>query len=670
MQRTIIPYILLLLLPVLSVAQQAHRSSMISLNGEWTFALDPVKTGERSQWYATDFASAGFDKVKVPHSFSVDKRYEMYTGTAWYFKKFAGPKLMAGHRVFLRFDAVFYKTKIWLNGKQAGSHEGGYTPFELEVTNLLQEKNLLAVSVNNEWDTTTIPGAKTASAFSKPEHSQMYAWINYGGINRPVQLIIRPDVFIQNFQVIAEPGQAKGNARIRIKTSINNLSEKNVQVPVSANIYSDGRPCNIRFKPVTASLQQNSQGMVVLEGILPAAAVKYWQPDEPYLYKAELIAGTDTSSSTFGIRTVKVQGTKLLLNGEPIRRGGGNRPLDYPGYGSLDPQAVLEKDLLLMREGNMDFSRISHYPVSEAMLDWADKHGMLIIAEAGNWQMTPQQMADPLMRAKFESQMREMMERDWNHPCIIAYSLGNEFQSQTPEGQAWVKDMSAFVKTIDTTRLITFASFNVWRDYVKKPEDEASQYVDFVSANVYGNHLKILQRIHELYPNKPVYISEFGIRATPNKTEADRIAYFKKALEDIRQCEYVAGASVWSFNDYLSRYPGTDADGYRAWGLVTPARELRGTYYTLQDEFAPVTMEMVEWKNGKLIISVQARADFPSYTLRNYQLKYGASVIRLNVLKPGEKQQVTIPVTASEKEIAVSILKPDGVAILHRTIKP
>ncbi len=224
-----------------------------------------------------------------------------------------------------------------MNGKLAGDHEGGYTPFELEVTNLLQEKNLLAVSVNNEWDTTTIPGAKTASAFSKPEHSQMYAWINYGGITRPVQLIIRPDVFIQNFQVIAEPGQAKGNARIRIKTSINNLSEKNVQVPVSANIYSDGKPCNIRFKPVTASLQQNSRGIVVLEGVLPAAAVKYWQPDEPHLYKAELIAGTDTSSSTFGIRTVKVQGTKLLLNGEPIRRGGGNRPLDYPGYGSLDP---------------------------------------------------------------------------------------------------------------------------------------------------------------------------------------------------------------------------------------------------------------------------------------------------------------------------------------------
>ncbi len=123
-------------------------------------------------------------------------------------------------------------------------------------------------------DTTTIPGAKTNSPFSKPEHSQMYAWINYGGITRPVQLIIRPDAFIQHFQVIAEPGQAKGNARIRIKTSIKNLSEKNVQVPVSANIYFDGKPCNIRFKPLTASLQQNSEGAVVLEGVFAGCCRK------------------------------------------------------------------------------------------------------------------------------------------------------------------------------------------------------------------------------------------------------------------------------------------------------------------------------------------------------------------------------------------------------------
>src|SRR5690606_31325885 len=134
-------------------------------------------------------------------------------------------------------------------------------------------------------------------------------------------------------------------------------------------------------------------------------------------------------------------------------------------------------------------------------------------------------------------------------------------------------------------------------------------------ANIYGNHLKCLQHIHEVYPNKPVYISEFGMRSTVNNKEENRIAYFKSALEAFRQCDYLVGASVWTLNDYQSRYPGTDADGYRAWGLVTPSRELRDSYTYLQEEFAPATLEIVKRDAGKITVAVTARANFPAYTL-------------------------------------------------------
>lgn len=665
MQRKQILYSLLITcLPALAAAQGKTR---LSLNDAWTFALDPVKVGEADNWYATDFASVGFDKVQVPHSYSVDKRYFFYTGTAWYFKKFTAAPVPAGYRAFLHFDAVFYKTTIWLNGKKAGTHEGGYTPFELDVTDLLQAKNTLTLSVNNEWDTTTIPGAKTSNPFSAVHHSQLYAWMNYGGITRPVYLIIRPDVYIQKAQVMADPGLPKGDTRIRIKTFVGNLTAKNSLVSLTANIYFGGQKTNIKFKPVSTALAANSSAPVVLEGVLPAAAVKRWYPDEPNLYTAEVIAGRDTFTTTFGIRTITVKGTQLLLNGEPIKMGGCNRPLDYPGYGSLDPDSILEKDLALIKNGNLEFSRLSHYPVSENLLNWADKNGLLIIAEAGNWQMTPKQMADPLMRAKYQVQSTEMMERDWNHPSIIAYSLGNEFQSQTPEGQAWVRDMSAFVKTVDTTRLITFASYNVWRDYVKKPEDEASQYVDFISANIYGNHLKLLQHIHEVYPDKPVYISEFGIRFNPTNKEERRVAYFKDAMESFRQCDYLIGASVWTLNDYQSRFPGTDADGYRAWGLITPDRSLRDTYNYLQEEFAPATLEVVKREAGKLTVAVTARNNFPAYTLRNYDVRYGDTVIKLKTLKPGEKQEVEIPVTA--EAIKVSLVKNKRFIAISKVFK-
>ncbi len=267
--------------------------------------------------------------------------------------------------------------------------------------------------------------------------------------------------------------------------------------------------------------------------------------------------------------------------------------------------------------------------------------------------------------------MKEMIERDWNHPCIIAYSLGNEFQSQTPEGQSWVKDMSAFVKTLDATRLITFASFNVWRQYVKKPEDEASQYVDFISANIYDNHLQCLQHIPEVYPNKPVYISEFGIRSTVNNKEQQRIDYFRKAIEAFRQCDYLVGASVWTLNDYQSRYPGTDADGYRAWGLVTPARELRESYTILQEEFSPAILELVKREVGKITVRITARNNFPAYALRNYQVQCNDAAVKLKTLKPGEQQEVTLPlaVTNQQETIKISLIKPGGFVAVNKIFK-
>ncbi|HEX6428781.1 MAG TPA: glycoside hydrolase family 2 TIM barrel-domain containing protein [Niastella sp.] len=658
-KRTYYTLLLLVLLPVCMVAQPVRT---VALNGQWTFALDPMKAGEGSGWYATDFATGPLDKVQVLHCFSVDPRYFFYTGTAWYFKQFAAPSMPAGYRTYLRFDAVFYKAAVWINGKKAGNHEGGYTPFEIDITDYLQRNNRLSLAVNNEWDTTTIPGAKTTDANSPANAAQLYAWMNYGGITRPVQLIVRPPVFIQRLQVMADAENKKGEALIRIKAMINNRTPQTVSASFITNMYYGKQKLAFRYKPVTKVMAANGGTMVILEGKLSAADVKRWYPDDPHLYTAEVICNNDTLTSTFGIRKVEVKGTQILLNGEPIRLGGCNRPLDYPGYGSIDPADVLEKDIKLMKQAGMEFCRLSHYPVSETLLNKADSMGLLIIAEAGNWQMTPRQMADTVMRSKFQSQLQEMIERDWNHPCVIAYSLGNEFESQTPEGQAWVKDMRGFVRTLDTTRLITFASFNVWRDYVKKPEDEASQYVDFISANVYSNHLKNLEHIHAIYPGKPIYVSEFGMRATERNTEQNRMEYFNKALQDFRRCDYLAGASVWSLNDYLSRYPGTNADGYRAWGLVTPQRQLRPSYTALQLEFAPVIIQTVKKEGEQLTVLVTARADFPARILRNYQVQYGNTTIKLNTLQPGECQQLKMPVQG--EGIQLSVVQPGGFVIL------
>lgn len=654
------------LLPAWTFAQAGTN---ISLNGEWTFALDPVKVGVQQQWFSPALTADRLDKVKVPHCFSVDPRYAFYTGKAWYFKKFKAPAVPNGYRSFLKFDAVFYKTRIWLNGKPIGEHEGGYTPFELDISDALANDNALAVEVDNSWDTTTIPGAKTAVDYQALNVGQLYPWINYGGITRPVHLITRPEVFVQNIKVLAEPDLKTGTAQVKITAFIKNLSGKAVQPTVQAVVYHEGNKVNTNFKPVASQVAANGVTTLVMESRLPAKEVKLWNQDEPNLYSAVVVAGSDTLTTRFGIRKLEISGTKLLLNGEPVKMGGANRPLDYPGYGSIDPEEVLEKDLTMMKSGCMELSRIAHYPVSENLLNWADAHGMLIIAEAGNWQMTPKQMDDAAMRKKFQSQMREMVERDWNHPCIVAYSVGNEFPSQTEAGKAWVRDMRQFVKSMDDSRLITFASMYVGRDFIHKPEDEASQYVDFISVNVYGNHLKTLQHIHEVYPGKPVYVSEFGIRIDDDKKEAPRMEHLVKAMQDFRQCDFLIGASVWTFNDYLSHFPGTDADGYRDWGLVSPQRDIRGMYTTWQEEFAPATVELVNANDKQATLQLRARADFPAYTLRGYQLRYNNQSIPLNTLKPGESQQITIPLSAAGAAIEVELVKPGGFVLMKKKLK-
>ena len=644
------------------------QSSGNALKGDWLFGLDPVNVGVEQKWFLPDFPLDKWDKVNVPHCFSVDPRYYRYTGTAWYMKRFSKIPLADGYRAVIRFEAVFYKAEVWLNGKAVGRHEGGYTPFEVDVTEALSDENALALRVNNAWDTTTIPGAKTRVPYQSENMAQMFPWINYGGITRGVKFLIRPEAYIKNVRVESTPDLAKKTAEVQIVALIKNNSSVDLRSSdLAAFVYKSGKKIPAKFKITGADAEAGKESSIKFNATIAARDVKLWRIDDPVLYEWELIAAKDTSRGTFGIRRIEIQGTKLLLNGEPVSLGGCNRPLDYPGFGSMDPPEVLEEDLILIKSAGMELSRISHYPVSTEMLDWADRHGLLIIAEAGNWQMTPKQLSDPVMRAKFQSQMKEMVERDWNHPSVIAWSVGNEYQSQTEEGKSWTKDMYDFTKSIDPSRLVTFATNIAGRASIKRPEDEASQYVDFISVNIYGNHLKTLQHIHELYPDKPIYVSEFGVRADLVKSEEERVAYLKRAMSDFRQCDFLIGASVWTFNDYQSSFPGTNVNGYRPFGLVSPERQLRQMYFTWQEEFSPATITVQHTDEGNLNVVITARKDFPSYTLRNYKVRVGDQSFDIAMLKPGESKTIAVDISKiAAGDNSIELIKPGGFVILKR----
>ena len=665
---------LLLLIAFVSpgYAQYTMRDpDAIPLHGEWRFALDPVDAGERGNWYSTDASLNRWDKVTVPHCFSVDPRYQFYTGTAWYRRTFPFQST-AGKRVILHFDAAYYETTVWINNRKVGTHEGGYTPFQFDITDYLKTDangvNTLAVSVNNNtWKTTTIPGAKDNNL---PE--SFPGWVNYGGLIRPVYLTVEPEVYVENNKIEATPDLAKGTATLKIKTRIRNAGKQAVTPRLSFRVEQNGKPLALTWKQQTGSVAPNQTTVLEAETVLKAADVKLWSLDQPTLYDVHVMAGSDTVRAHFGIRSVVVRNAQLLLNGQPIKVAGGNRVVDYAGLGSLEPDWVVEKDMRLMKEAGMELQRLTHYTPSETVYDWADRNGMLIISEAGNWQLTPRQMDNDTMRTKFRQQFREMAERDWNHPSIIAYSVGNEYLSEQPAGQRWTKDMIQYARELDPTRLYTFASMRL-NILPKKPEDEATQYCDFVSTNTYGNHTNVLKHIHALYPDKPIFISEYGTRADGKDGEAGQVTHIEKFLTDIRQLPYVIGASWWSFNDYLSRHDGTNPDGTRPWGLVRGDRSKRLLYKVHQTGMAPVTVEKVSWIPGSagvhtVTLRVTARPDFPAYALKKYQLKADKTTLTIPDLQPGQSANLTVPVRGFDKTLTVDIIKPTGFSILTQTI--
>lgn len=647
----------------------AQQGRQISLNGEWRFSLDFSNTGLNRKWESEAYKSdGGWDRVQVPHSFSADGRYLFFEGTGWYRKQFNFDNQPSGSRILLKFDAVFNRSEVWLNGTKLGKHEGGYTPFQFDVTqNIRQGKNLLVVKANNHLDSLTIP-----TILSNPSNAGNVGWVNYGGITRDVSLIIKPEAYLKNVKIEAVPNLLKGSSTLKIKTFLMNAKNRDTTLKISVKLFKDGKVVPVRAKNKAIGIQANSESNYVTTIALDAKNTMLWSVDQPTLYQAEIVLGTDTQKVNFGIRKVEIKDSGLYLNGERVKYGGGNLVLDYPKFGSVVNDTIVDKYLRLMKEGGMEMQRLAHYPLPEKILEWADKNGMLIITEAGNWGYGSREMNDTQLQEVYKKQLQEMIEANWNHPSVIAYSVGNEFDSHLESGINWTKDMFSFIKTLDTTRLNTLVSNKLDRENVKVAKDEASAYADFVCVNIYSKakgFQNIVNKIERIYPDKPIIVSEWGMRADWVKSEQERIDHVKQVFAILRKSKNVIGCSWWSFNDYYSRYAGSNKDGFRPWGLVDYDFKPRDAYWAQQDELSPLKVTTKSYLGSVLTIEVVARGDFPMYTLNNYKLRYSGGTIDIPTLKPGQKQELKLTITANSGNEKISVLKPTGFEAYHTTLK-
>jgi len=384
-------------------------------------------------------------------------------------------------------------------------------------------------------------------------------------------------------RIDAKPDLANQTAQIAVHAWIHNGGSK------ADTALVRGAVANLPVNLPKVKIAEGGDAEVTWSGILRDAHL--WSVRDPFLYDASIAVPGDELHSKIGVREIRVQGTQLLLNGKPVHLFGANRVGEDPTEGLRESDAIIQRDMSDMLADNMRMMRIAHYPQAPSLLDFADSYGMLLIAEAGNWNMSAWQMADPGIRSTWQKQMKEMMEQDWNHPSVIAWSVGNEYESFTKDGINWTRDMRAYTLGVDPTRLITFASRFTPDPSVKSGKDEASQYSDFVSINIYGNYAERFDHAHALYPDKPVFVTEFGKMGEPGVHDPERIKDITEAVTAMKARPWMIGGSLWTWADYRSLHRGTPASGIRYWGVVNIDREHRDSWQAVHDLFETEFLE-------------------------------------------------------------------------------
>jgi len=558
--------------------------SLTSLNGEWQVILDPLGAGdwkevwkEKKPQNKTDFIEHSFDggpMLKVPGDFNSQLCELTYLeGNVWY-KKVFNYQSDQEKRLFLHFGAVNYLANVYLNGEKIGSHEGGFTPFQFEITDKVKNgDNVVVVKVDNRRLNSGVPSAG-------------YDWFNYGGITRDVNLIETNNTFIEDYFIQLKKGSLN-NVLGWVKLNGASAKQKvTIKIPELNKVYKT---------------KANNEGYA---SVAFASKFSLWSPQNPKLYKVIIESETDVVVDSIGFRSIEVQGTKVVLNKKDIFLKAVNIHEENPYKGA---RAYSKEDALLLlnaaKELGCNLVRLAHYPHSENMVKEAEKMGLMVWNELPIYQFI--QFSDSLVPKKMETMLKEMIHRDKNRSSVIVWSLSNETYPGTPNRTEALIELTQKCKTLDSTRLITHVintqgyannSFNVW--------DPLYKYSDLVAINEYiGWYVPWQGKQSDVkwqfaFPDKPVFISEFGGEAiyggnnrptdeAANWTEAYQEQIYKDQIEMFKTIPNLCGTSPWLLFDYrsLGRMNQVYQKGYNRKGLLSEKGEKKNAWYIMNEYF-------------------------------------------------------------------------------------
>ncbi|HKG79803.1 MAG TPA: glycoside hydrolase family 2 TIM barrel-domain containing protein [Pyrinomonadaceae bacterium] len=561
---------------------EGHKT--ISLNGQWQTIIDPYESGFYNYRYQpsdngyfkntkpkskSDLIEYDFDSsesLKVPGDWNTQTdQLFFYEGTIWYKKSFDYQR-KANTRLFIYFGAANYLADVYLNGEKIGQHEGGFTPFNFEITKLVRDTgNFLIVKVDNKRRRDAVP-------------TLMTDWWNYGGLTRDVKLIEAPTSFVYDYMIQLQKG-----SRDRINGWVRLAGDK-LNQRITIRIPEAG---------ISKSFTTDSSGSAVIEF---NADLKLWSPEDPKLYDVTIEAETDQVRDQIGFRSIETRGTDILLNGKVVFLRGVCLHEEAPfrggrAYSREDAQTLLG----WAKELGANFVRLAHYPHNEFMIREADRLGIMVWSEIPvYWTIL---WGNPATLENARNQLSEMIARDRNRAAVVIWSMANE----TPLSDArlsFLKNLTSYARSLDSTRLISAAMERHYIDATTQMiDDPLGEYLDVLGCNEYvGWYDGLPEKADRLEwkskYQKPLVMSEFGGDALYGNhgdaltrwTEEYQESIYQHQLKMLKRIPFLRGAAPWILMDFRSpRRPLPKIQDY--WnrkGLISNRGEKKKAFYVMQ----------------------------------------------------------------------------------------
>jgi beta-glucuronidase len=578
-----------------------HRATT-SLNGDWHAIVDQYATGLYTfhQELRKDgfFMNAPFDPsghpqdynfanaatLKVPGDWNTQRPELLYyEGPIWYERDFEYAT-KPNTRTFLHIGAANYRSFVWINTKKVCEHEGGFTPFDCEITSVLKNgKNFVVISVDNTRIADGVPTLQTD-------------WWNYGGLTRDVSLVDVPTQFIDDYG-------------LHLSRADHNLIEGYVHVegaPSGAQVTVTIPELNAK---ATSTVDSSSRATISI----PTKSISFWSPESPKLYKVELATDTDKTEDEIGFRTIETRGTQILLNSQPVFLRGISIHAEAP-YRTGRAYSQKDVDTLLgwAKELGCNYVRLAHYPHDERMTRTADKLGLMVWSEIPDyWAL---QFENPAVLVKSKQQLGEMIRRDRNKASIVLWSVANE----TPNTEARTKYLTTMVDLahqLDPTRLVTAALLvrteknTGGHGTTKIVDDPLGKALDVIGTNEYiGWYEQPAEGADattwDIRYQKPLIMSEWGGDARAGNhapsgdkhpalwTEEYQAEIYNHQIPMLNKIPQLRGTSPWILMDFRSARrvnPGLQ-DNFNRKGLISDQGQKKQAFFILQKAYKDKTL--------------------------------------------------------------------------------